>query len=377
MDTRNFIITTTPSIQGCEIQSYLGVISSHVVAATNIFSDILATLSDIFGGRSLTYQKHLSAIHQEALEILKEKAITLGANCIIGHSIDHDQISGGGKSMFMVTATGTAVYVDKIQSHKVFPKQNLRFYSNDLAVQLRKNQIIESVKEDGFVLNDKEWQFLIDHQISEIAPKIMEKVLSEIEKSAFSVDKGLENELRVKSRKYFLRLPPELVKPIIYNSIDDKNSTFPYGNRNPIFSYIEGIIRNGKLLDFQYINKMIDSEIFNIQKFAIDLLRLDKTYYTADDLTDIKYLCRKIEATFIKKGQYSEKKSKSIFKTKKIWTCECGKENDSHSLYCLTCSNDIYGFCKSNTKPLEILKLLQSKYSVLKEQFPNVQENGA
>jgi uncharacterized protein YbjQ (UPF0145 family) len=375
MNTRNFVITTTPSIQGCEIRSYLGVISSHVVAATNIFSDILASLSDIFGGRSFTYQKQISAIHQEAIEILKEKAVTLGANCIIGYSIDHDEISGGGKSMFMVTATGTAVYVDKMQNNKDLPKKTLRYYSNDLAVQLRKNQIIESVKEEGVVLNDEEWQFLIDHQICEVAPRIMEKVLSEINKSVFAVDKGLETEWRIKSKEYFLKLPPELVKPIIYNSIDDKNSTSPYGNRAPTFPYIEGIIRDGKLLDFQYIKKMIGSENFNIQKFAIDLLRFDKIFYTSEDLKDINDLCTKIEATFVKKGQYSEKKSKLISKTKKIWICECGKENEPHSVYCSTCHNDIYGFCKSNTKPLEILELLQSKYSVLKEQFLNIQEN--
>ena len=84
-----------------KIESYLGPISAHIVAGTGFFSDFTAGFSDIFGGRSQSYQKQLSAINEEAVELLKKKAILLGGTAIVGLHIDHDEISGKAKQMFM------------------------------------------------------------------------------------------------------------------------------------------------------------------------------------------------------------------------------------------------------------------------------------
>ena len=81
----------------------------NVVIGTNVFSDLFASFTDFFGGRSGTYRDGLERIYNEAIKELKEKAIYLGANAIIGLSIDFDEIFGKDKSMFMVAATGTAV----------------------------------------------------------------------------------------------------------------------------------------------------------------------------------------------------------------------------------------------------------------------------
>ena len=56
---RDMIVTTTGMLEGYEIKAYLGVISAQIVAGTNIFSDIAASFRDVFGGRSLSYQKQL------------------------------------------------------------------------------------------------------------------------------------------------------------------------------------------------------------------------------------------------------------------------------------------------------------------------------
>ena len=40
---------------------------------------------------------------------LKAKAKSFQADAIVGLHIDFDEVSGGGKSMFMVSASGTAV----------------------------------------------------------------------------------------------------------------------------------------------------------------------------------------------------------------------------------------------------------------------------
>ncbi|MEW6412700.1 MAG: YbjQ family protein [Candidatus Zixiibacteriota bacterium] len=104
------VVSTTPTLEGWEIDKYLGVISSHVVAGTNIFADLFAAVRDIVGGRSRSYQKQLRSIHEEAIALLQEQAEEMGATCIVGLTVDHDSISSAGKEqMFMVTAMGTAV----------------------------------------------------------------------------------------------------------------------------------------------------------------------------------------------------------------------------------------------------------------------------
>ena len=111
----NFIITVTNNIESCPIEKYLDSICANVVIGTNIFSDIAASFSDFFGGHSGSYKSKLELIYNEATKELKKKAIKLGANAIVGFSVDFDEISGGGKSMFMISASGTACVV-KYQS---------------------------------------------------------------------------------------------------------------------------------------------------------------------------------------------------------------------------------------------------------------------
>src|SRR4051794_36442676 len=102
MKTDRLMVTTTPNIEGWKIDAYLGMVTTHAVTGTDFVTDIIASFSDVFGGRSQTYQRELSQINTEALEQLKEEAVLLGANWIVGVRIDHNEISGKGKQMFMV-----------------------------------------------------------------------------------------------------------------------------------------------------------------------------------------------------------------------------------------------------------------------------------
>jgi uncharacterized protein YbjQ (UPF0145 family) len=104
------IVTTTPSIEGRTIQSYLGVISSETIIGANFFKDILGGLRDVFGGRSGTYEKVLEEAKQYAMQELIQKGQAMGANAIVGIDLDYETIGANG-SMLMVSASGTAVIV--------------------------------------------------------------------------------------------------------------------------------------------------------------------------------------------------------------------------------------------------------------------------
>ena len=107
------IVTTTNSIEGYSIRRYLGVVNANVVIGTNLFSDISASLTDVFGGRSGSYKSKLNTIYDEVMKELTEKAKSYHADAIVGLHVDFDEVSGGGKSMFMVSASGTAITLEK------------------------------------------------------------------------------------------------------------------------------------------------------------------------------------------------------------------------------------------------------------------------
>lgn len=104
------ITTTTHSIEGHPVQQYLGIISSESIIGANIFKDLLASLRDIAGGRSETYEKVIEEARSNAMNELIQKGQSIGANAIIGIHLAFETIGVSG-SMLMVMATGTAVRI--------------------------------------------------------------------------------------------------------------------------------------------------------------------------------------------------------------------------------------------------------------------------
>ena len=100
------IVTTTHDIQGKPISDYLGIIVGESIIATNIFRDIGASLRDIVGGRSGSYEKKMNEAREIAVTEMEEKAQELGADAVVGVDIDYETV---GNNMMMVSASGTAV----------------------------------------------------------------------------------------------------------------------------------------------------------------------------------------------------------------------------------------------------------------------------
>ncbi len=102
------VITTTPSIEGRRITSYLGIVTGEAIMGANILKDIFASVRDIVGGRSAAYEQELIRAKELALQELQERAQALGADAVVGVDLDYE-VLGQGNSMLMVSASGTAV----------------------------------------------------------------------------------------------------------------------------------------------------------------------------------------------------------------------------------------------------------------------------
>lgn len=106
----NVIVTTTNSIESKEIIEYKGIIFGEVVNGVDFIRDFAAGITNILGGRSSSYENELMLARQNALDELKQRAINLGANAVVGVKVDYETLGQNG-SMLMVTASGTAVVV--------------------------------------------------------------------------------------------------------------------------------------------------------------------------------------------------------------------------------------------------------------------------
>jgi len=106
------LLTTTPNVEGRQITAYHGLVTGEAILGANLFKDLFASIRDIVGGRSAAYEQELQRAKDIALEEMSAKAAALGANAIVGIDLDYETISpGGGGSMLMVSAGGTAVTI--------------------------------------------------------------------------------------------------------------------------------------------------------------------------------------------------------------------------------------------------------------------------
>jgi uncharacterized protein YbjQ (UPF0145 family) len=106
------ILTTTDVIQGVVIQSYLGIVTAEVVYGSNFLRDFFASIRDIIGGRTGSYERLFEEGQRKALNELELRAKRLGADAVLGIEIDTGTINVDTSGvLLLITATGTAVKI--------------------------------------------------------------------------------------------------------------------------------------------------------------------------------------------------------------------------------------------------------------------------
>ena len=175
---RDILTTTTNSIDGASVVKYIKLVSVNVVVGTNFFSDFGASFTDFFGGLSDTYQGKLEKIYNVGINKIKTKAISLGANAILGIKIDFDEISGKGKSMFMLSVLGTAVLLKYQEHKKEKPKlsSDLNVSFEILGEEVTKRLIIEKLNNDELPTQN-DWNYLLSSPIPEISEQLLDEYL--------------------------------------------------------------------------------------------------------------------------------------------------------------------------------------------------------
>jgi uncharacterized protein YbjQ (UPF0145 family) len=102
------LTTTTSALDGKPVSRYLGVVTGEAIIGANVFRDLLASVRDIVGGRSATYERALAEARELALAEMQRRAQELGGNAVIGIDLDYE-VLGQNNGMLMVSCSGTAV----------------------------------------------------------------------------------------------------------------------------------------------------------------------------------------------------------------------------------------------------------------------------
>jgi uncharacterized protein YbjQ (UPF0145 family) len=323
----DFLITTTNSIENVTIERYAGLVSTNVVVGTNMFSDIAASFTDVFGGQSETYQNKLQNIYRVAIDILKRNAIDKGANAIVGLKVDIDEISGKGKSMFMISAFGTAVLVKYNNIGVVTGKtETVSLFSFEK--EYTKRLIVESVK--GLHHPDKEqWEFLLNNPVDETAPELLSLYLSTSE--------GIS---RSNTVTYFGIISFDAAVECLYPKLHEN------------FNQIYIILKNNNLFSPKHVLSLIhESYLYD----AIECLDVNKKSYTLHDVELMKKIVEAFESLPDKgvikpvKGMFGKEKDKY----------ECPKKhlNDiGDDEYCISCGLNIKGLDRKQVQKIDSLK---------------------
>ena len=346
---KRLFITTTNHIDNGKAVAYHGVVSSHLVAGTGFLSDLAAGFTDIFGGRSNAYRKHMEELYDEALDEISEKAQLLGANAVLGLSIDMDNISGKGMSMFMITATGTAASVELNSGKREVNDGPVSVTSALLVHEMTKRTVLEALSAEKPSVSKDSWDFILKNPESEFVVPLTKclfyKIANQLTYDPYELDSFKKNyEQFIQAADRSLAIEP------IYEAI----------NHEATLNDACGLIKRHQLFDAKSILKLISSGKISL---AVEVLSVEQPYYNEADLRDMETLVDafdnlpdlgKIEV--VKGGVFSKDGEKYI--------CRHGHKNEPDRKFCSNCNENIKGLTKDDIMSIETFK---KRVSILKE----------
>jgi uncharacterized protein YbjQ (UPF0145 family) len=99
-------LTTTDSIQGRTITEYIDVVAAEVLQDSHFEFRSGRGITDVVGATSRIFETAFGEVRERALLRLREEAVRLNADAVVGLRIDYAPVSS---SLVMAAARGTAV----------------------------------------------------------------------------------------------------------------------------------------------------------------------------------------------------------------------------------------------------------------------------
>ena len=325
------ITTTTITIPNAEITEIISIVHNRVVLGTNLFSDISAGFSDFFGGKNTGYENRLADITNQVIEGLVEKAKKLKADGLVGLKIDVDEISGGNKSMFMVTAIATAVKLNK-KAVEGSDNINNSISIETLKLEITRNKIIKDIESGLFSPKDEFIQsFILNNDFPEAFEAYLQWAIKEVKP-----DNWQDNWQEIFS---------QYISNLNSNFLFDKTiNYFSKEIKNEIENRALKVILQHLVIDYAKVLLILtENDNLEKQRLCLNILYHYNKNYSNDDFDLVSKILNKLKEVFPKKT--TQEVVKGIFSgVDLLWVCPCGKKNSLNTIkYCSNCSNDEYG----------------------------------
>ena len=354
---KDILIVTTPILESKKIIKYIKPVTSNLIIGAGFFSDFLASFTDLFGGNSTTYQKKVRVLYETAIDNLKNEAIKIGANAIIGLTVNVNEISGKGKELFMITAIGTAVIIEYSEN-----EDNIESSLIDLElIKLlrKKKRIINECKSSKFRLTDDNWDYITNYEIYEIFDYVIFESNAAFNEYRTATEGSSTNKF-IANLKNYINIVPDNIKIVkIYNALNTSTN-------NELKIILLETIKENNIIDLELINEMLNSSSLENIKVGLNLLQYDKSIYTKKDLDLFEVIVYNLKNNFKERGIRGTKKAILSSKLIDIWDCECGNKGNLNK-YCPNCDKDIFGFKEFDFTNLMALKIIEEKIELIKE----------
>jgi uncharacterized protein YbjQ (UPF0145 family) len=104
------LVMNTPAPDDYRIVKIFGLVTGLTARTRGIGGKFVAGLEAMAGGEVTAFTSEMEKARFEAIERMKEKAVKLGANAVVGVDIETSEVYAG---IVLVSATGTAMVVEK------------------------------------------------------------------------------------------------------------------------------------------------------------------------------------------------------------------------------------------------------------------------
>jgi uncharacterized protein YbjQ (UPF0145 family) len=335
------LLSTTSSLEGWEIEDYLGPVSAKLVIGTGLLTDIFSQWTDFFGAASRSYQNKLDQIEDHALEQLQQRAARKGATAVIGLRVDHDEISGGGKSMLMVTAMGTAVRARRTAAPRgagVESGAAEMLPASSLDVMLRRKTALWKAERGQLDIGHASvWSFLTENRVGELLPHVLQWLEVALRPHTPGAPMTQEQTLSTDRAKEYLHvLAEEEVAGPLHEAVHLSDR---------VFKVALDVISERGILDLARVAGLLGEREPRVAARALQLLTADPALYAPDDVGRLQAVQEAISS--MPRVPVTAKK-KMFGGTADVWTCDgCSSEVDAETEACPDCGTDIYT-CRAN-----------------------------
>ena len=354
----NLIVSTTSSIEGWEIEAFLGPVTVHLVAGTNLFSDFFASWSDIFGGLSYSYGGQLSGLYRRAVEALVRDARELGANAVVGLKIDFDEISGQGKSMFMLNAIGTAVRVRPRVPDP--PRQaDAPLPAEEMEARVTRQQFLRGIERNTLRLDAAAWAFATEQRVAEFGGYTLGAHVAAV------VPETLREVERL-MRSYVRALDREDATRVLYSGIAHTG----HESSARLAAFCVTLVREMNLLDYRGVHELLDHGDAQVRARGLAVLAAYRAAYDASDVAELRRLRERLTTGLPPVWQPVQETTLLLGTSRDAWLCRCGRKPRADAERCPGCGEDRFGFAEGPMTLDDALRLIDDRLEVLRSVFP-------